>query len=118
MNREKMQAIGIDYDEGVKRFAGHTNLYEKFVIKFIDDPSYQALIQAMDADDVENAFRAAHTLKGIAGNLSFHCITEPLTPMVEALRTGNLEAAKEKYPALKSEYEKVCACIRASADEG
>ncbi len=37
---------------------------KKFVLKFLDDNSYANLKEAIAAGNVEEAFRAAHTLKG------------------------------------------------------
>ena len=37
----------------------------KFVRMFERDPSYQGLVDAMDAGDYDEAFRMAHTLKGV-----------------------------------------------------
>lgn len=39
MNREKLIAAGIDYDDGLKRMSGNEALYEKFLIN-----SYRMII--------------------------------------------------------------------------
>ena len=55
-------AIESNYEEVLGRFAGNKMLVEKFARKFLDDPSYQTLVETMDKADYEEAFRAAHTL--------------------------------------------------------
>mgnify|MGYP000290853416 FL=1 len=56
------------------------------------------LTQAMDAGDVETAFRAAHTLKGICANLGFKSLFEVSYEITEALRAGDMEQAKVMWP--------------------
>lgn len=49
---------------------GNEALLERFLKKFPQDENYQKLCAAMEASDWEAALTAAHTLKGICGNLS------------------------------------------------
>ena len=44
----------------------------KFVKMFFDDPVNSQLCGAMENDDFEAAFRAAHTLKGLAVGMGVH----------------------------------------------
>ena len=37
MDREKCINAGIDYDQGVNRFMGNKELYEKYALKFLDE---------------------------------------------------------------------------------
>ena len=64
------QEMGGNYTEVCGRLPSQ-RLVEKFVRKFLDDRSYAELTAAMAAGDHDAAFRAAHTLKGVAANLSF-----------------------------------------------
>lgn len=111
MNREKCIQAGIDYDQGVNRFMGNTGLYEKFALKFLDDPTFAKLQEALDAKDVEEGFNMAHTLKGVAGNLSFNTFLDAVIPVVEALRSKNMDLALELFPQAKSEYERLMAAL-------
>ena len=43
-------------------------LVRKFVLKYPNDPSFGQLKDALAAQDWETAFRASHTLKGVAQN--------------------------------------------------
>ena len=69
-------------------------LVEKFARKFLDDPSYQTLVETMDKADYEEAFRAAHTLKGVCANLGFTQLFKVSSDLTEELRGGNPDAAK------------------------
>ena len=68
---ELLAANGVDYAEAMERFGGNKELYKKIAVKFIDDPHYAGLREALDRNDAEEAYLHAHTLKGVAGNLSF-----------------------------------------------
>ena len=63
-----------DY-EGVLGRMRKESLVEKFVLKFLNDPSMDALRQGIAAKDRETAFRAAHTIKGVAQNLGFTAVS-------------------------------------------
>ena len=43
----------------------------RFVNKFPADGSYRLLLDSIASSNVEEAFRAAHTIKGVAQNLGF-----------------------------------------------
>ena len=44
-------------------------IVDRFIRKFLDDPSYNLLISSLNDKNYEEAFRAAHTLKGLCLNL-------------------------------------------------
>ena len=58
----------------------------KFIGKYPADTSWESLESAMDSQDWEAAFRAAHTLKGVAQNLGFQKLYLASTALTEALR--------------------------------
>lgn len=107
MNRYLLSQVGIDYEEGVHRFNDKTELYEKFLIRFPQDQSYFQLEAALEAQDVEKSFQAAHALKGVTGNLSINSLHKTTLPLVEALRQGNLEHAPELFAPVQQLYVKV-----------
>ena len=61
----------------------------------------------LDADiAVEDALARFmnHTLKGVTGNLSMQALYRQTCAMVEDLRAGALEDARQKLPALQAQY--------------
>ena len=62
--------IGGDYEDVLKRLNSDITV-KRFVIKFLKDESFEKLCIAMAERNADNAFRAAHTLKGICLNLGF-----------------------------------------------
>lgn len=113
MNKLELTRAGIDVAEGINRMNGMQALYEKFLYRFPTDENYNALLNAMAADDVEAAFRAGHALKGLAGNLSINRLYHDLRPLVDALRSGELAAARQHLPAVQADYDAVLAALTA-----
>lgn len=112
MNRELLENVGINYAEGLHRFSGHANIYEKLLKRFPDEPTHIALDEAMEKEDVDAAFAAAHTLKGNTGNLSIDALYRGIFPLVEALRSKDMALAKTLYPEFKEKYEEVVNTIK------
>jgi histidine phosphotransfer protein HptB len=85
-------------------------LVRKFLGKFKDDKSFGELTAALEAGDVETAFRAAHTMKGVCANLGLDSLFKLSSDVTEILRPkaeGAVEEAKKKLPDLEKEYKRV-----------
>lgn len=80
---------GIDYAEAMERFCGNESLFARIAVKYLDDPHVDALEAAMASGDAAAAEREAHSLKGVAGNLSF----APLRPG----RASHRCTARQRY---------------------
>lgn len=90
MDQEACKNHGIEYEDGLARFVGNVALYEKFLKQFPDDPCYKQLKEALDKQDIDTAFQAAHTLKGVTGNLSMKDLYDKVCVVVEQLRIKDL----------------------------
>ena len=84
--QECYTALEGDYEEVLSRLYSEA-LVKKFVGKFLADQSFQQLESSLNAEDYDEAFRAAHTLKGVAQNLSFTKLYHSSHEITEALRT-------------------------------
>ena len=73
--RECYEAMGADYD-GVMGRLRSERMVQKFALKFLADPSYELLTSSMAAENYEEAFRAAHTIKGVCQNLGFTALAK------------------------------------------
>ncbi|MDD2978917.1 MAG: Hpt domain-containing protein [Hespellia sp.] len=107
MNIQVLKGAGINYDAGVKRFSGKAQLYEKFLEKFVDDPNFDSLEEALKEGNTDLAFRSSHTLKGIVGNLSMDTFYADLCELVEMLRAQKSEGVDQQFAKLKTEYEEL-----------
>lgn len=105
--REKLLSAGIETETAIERFMGNEALYLKFLLRFENDESYSRLCDAMERGDCQDAFVAAHTLKGVCGNLSINRMENILREQVEYLRGGKLDKAQKMMEGLTAEYEQV-----------
>ena len=106
------EAWGGNYDEALGRLMTE-RLMQKFVLKFLNEGSYELLLTALDAKDGEAAFRAAHTLKGVCLNLSFDKLIHSVEPLCEAVRHGWTDDALSLAEPVKVDYQQTIAAIRA-----
>ena len=87
-------------------------LVQKFILKFLDDPSYDQLCVAMANGDCNAAFMAAHTLKGICANLGLTQLLQSSCALTELLRAGNLSGSGDAYGEVQTDYAAVMETIR------
>lgn len=107
---ECYQAMGADYEEVFGRLRSE-RLITKFVLKFPGDPSFSQLQSTLEEKNVEEAFRAAHTLKGVAQNLGFTPLYEATATLTEVLRACNLPEDENMMNAVAKEYKRTVAAI-------
>ena len=69
--QEFYDSIDESYENVSSRMMGNQKLVEKFVRKFLDDPTYEQIKEAVDKMDYDEILRTTHTMKGIASNLEF-----------------------------------------------
>lgn len=82
---ECYQKMGGNYSEVSTRLPSN-RLIEKFVFKFLEDKSFEILCGEIENGNRKEAFRAAHTLKGVCANLSFTRLLQSVTLLTEELR--------------------------------
>lgn len=68
--------MGGDYQEVISRLRSD-RLVQKFVLKFLDDKSFELFCSSMESKNYEEAFRAVHTIKGICQNLALSGCKNP-----------------------------------------
>ena len=83
--RECYEVIGGNYEAVLERLHSEA-LIRRFTLKFLEDQSYLQLKQALENKNFEDAFRGAHTLKGVCQNLSFDHLYEVSNELTELLR--------------------------------
>lgn len=109
--QECYTAIGGDYDDVLGRLRSE-KMIEKFVFKFLDDLSYELLCSSMREQNREEAFRAAHTIKGICQNLSFTRLYNSSSKLCEALRNSWEPEAPELKLLVDEDYKLTADAIR------
>ena len=111
MNMEAMEAAGIHYAAGLQRFSGRADLYEKFLKRFGEDENFSQLEKAVAAGETQEAFRYAHALKGVSGNLSLDRFYSTLVLLVEKLRVGEADGTQELMQKLCTEYDSIVCAV-------
>ena len=99
-------AIGSDYKSVEKRL-GNLQTVEYFVEKFTKDLTFSQLENAMDSKSAEDAFRAAHTLKGLSLNLGLDNLYKISYELTEKLRAKNLTGTEELFKKAKEQYDAI-----------
>ena len=111
--KECYRKLGGDYDEVLTRLYSE-DMIRRFLIKFLNDGTYKLLLEKLEAQDYQEAFRAAHTLKGVCDNLGLSNLRKSSSMLTEALRTGN---PSEDLVVLKNkvciDYEQAVSAIQA-----
>ena len=111
---ECYQELGGSYAEVCTRLPC-PRLVEKFAAKFLEDQSFETLCKEMEAGCRQEAFRSAHTLKGVCANLSFTRLLESSARLTEELRPESAAIPDAAFPLLEEvrrDYQVTTAAIR------
>ena len=99
--------IGIDTEGALQRFAGNSAMYQKFLLKFPQDENYGKIAPALSRGDWDAALTAAHTLKGVSGNLGMNRLFRACSNVVTLLRTADYAGAAQAYIELMNAHEEI-----------
>lgn len=107
--KAELEKMGMDVDTTVKRFMGNEALYLKFLYKYQNDQSVASIQQNINDQNAEEAFKSAHTLKGVAANLGLDPIARHASDIVELLRGKSQfsEVDTDKLNALNAELHTI-----------
>lgn len=105
--------MGADYNGVLSRLMKDERI-QKFLLMFLNDPSYTLLCSSMKNENAEDAFRAAHTIKGVGQNLSLTPLYESASRLSDFLRGKSdiSDDARAEFQTLTKEYEKTAEAIR------
>ncbi len=111
--KECYDNIGADYEDVLGRLRKDERI-QKFLLKFLDDKSYELLCNSMDAGDMNEAFRAAHTLKGVCQNLSLTPLYRSSSVLADRLRDGQEygEDVAVLVEQVEKDYTHMMGCIK------
>jgi len=84
---------------------------EKFALMYLKDDSFSNLQAAVEAGNIADSFRAAHTMKGVAANLAFSELQQAASNLTEQLRPQVDVADKALFETVKAAHEKVVAAL-------
>ncbi len=112
---DELKEWGCDIDGAMERFMDDRELYESCLETVLEDASFAQLKVELEAGNVEKAFDAAHTLKGVCGNMGLTPMFDTDVQIVEPLRAGNIDGLMGFYDELMAEKDKLADIMRRNA---
>ena len=111
--KECYDTFGGNYDEVVSRLRTDERI-GRFLQKVVADGSYQLLIDSIASGNVDEAFRAAHTMKGVCGNLSITRLGTSSSALCEYLRDKRVldDNVTSMLETVKVDYKLTIDCIK------
>lgn len=104
---ENIASYGIDYADAMDRFGGNVDLYKRLALRYLDDSHFDGCVAAMTVGDYDEAYREAHSLKGVAGNLSFDQLYNVSSMVCKNLREGEPVAASRLLEDLELAHKRI-----------
>ncbi len=109
MKLEDLIAYGADVDSGLARCMGNEALYLRLVETVKGDDGFAQLEEALRDGRLDDAFEAAHALKGVLSNLALAPLAKPVDVITELLRGRKVM----DYAGLLAEIERELTRLRA-----
>ena len=110
--RECYELLGEDYDSVIQRLECDEANVEPAIREFLYDEHFITFVDAMNEHAVEKAFRAAHTMKGIAANLGFEKFRSVFSEITEYLRKGDYDNAHDLLVPVGKEYIRIISVLK------
>jgi len=101
----KLNAYGMDVTGTMARFGGNEALMMRFLLGFPKDQTMGSLRDAMTSGNREAQKVAAHSLKGLSGNLGLTPVFEASSAMMDTLRANEDTDVSSLYDALEQAYQ-------------
>ena len=101
-----------DVQGAIKRFCGNEALYISCLQMFLEDTTIEDLKRAIEAQSWDEAFTAAHALKGLAGNMGFVPLMHSMGPLVVLIRGGRVQEINDCVMQINSNYRDITDAIR------
>lgn len=115
MNPLQLRALalrGTDVQGAVRRFCGDEALYVSCLDAFLHDTTITELNAAVGKQAWDEAFTAAHALKGLAGNMGFVPLMHSTGQLVILIRGGRLKEIGDGIALVNSSYRDIVDAIR------
>ena len=80
-------------------------LIERMIRKFMENNSYNAIIDAYNAKNIKEVFVLAHSFKGVTGNLALTSLYNIASDLTELTRDKEEADIDSEIAKLKTEYK-------------
>ena len=111
LSMETLKDYGVKTNQGLERCCNMEAFYFKMITASVNDGNFEKLGKALEANDLQEAFEAAHALKGIAGNLALDPLYDAVCDIVEPLRSKTEMDYSEKYRKVMEARDRLAAII-------
>lgn len=108
---EELKTLGVDIEEALNRLNRNEALLKKLLGSFVKTIKSYYVQPDFDCDDYTETAEKAHAIKGTAGNLSITPVYEAYTRIVDLLRAGQPEQAKEVLNEVLPVQDDIIKCI-------
>lgn len=108
----------IDVDGALYRLFNDKDLYISLIDSFKQDNTIYELSDSIKAKAWNDAFTAAHALKGLAGNLGFISLLFTSAKLVVLIRKGEIKEIDEAFNNVLIAYKEVINAINNSKKRG
>lgn len=109
--KECYEAMGENYEDVIGRLLTDARV-EKYLIKFKDGNDMQKIVDSLEEEDYESAFRNVHNIKGLSMNLGFAKLRDSSAVLCEELRDGKPDGdISPLLETVKKDYDAVIAAI-------
>lgn len=105
--KNNLVEAGIDVDGAVARFVNNETLFVTYLKTFPGQEQYNNIKPNIEKKDYDEAYKAAHAIKGIAGNLGIIPVFDSVNKMLSLMK--NPESADDFHAnllALNDEFDK------------
>ena len=110
MNERQAHALSLrhtDISGAVQRLGGDEAVYERCLRDFLYDATAEQLDQAIEGSFWDEAFTAAHALKGVAGNMGFVPLMHSTGQLLVLIRGGRMQDIPAALERVNSSYRDI-----------
>ena len=108
---ETLNEFGVNTKEGLTRCMNNEKFYFRMIKMGLASDQFDKLGAALENNKLDEAFEAAHALKGVLGNLALTPVYNPLAEMTELLRAGKSEDYVTMYKPILELRNKLLALV-------
>lgn len=101
----------VDVEGALERLSNDMDMYKMILTAFPEDSTMSELKEALKEKNWDEAFTAAHALKGLAGNLGFTGLFYALGELVIIIRAGKVNDMEESFNSVQEFYDDIIQVI-------
>lgn len=109
--QEEIEALGVDYDVILDRFAGNMQLYASCLAMFAAEDKTAEIERAFATRDFAALERLAHAAKGTSATMGLDALSGLCGTVVQAVRENRLDDIDAQVSAMLDAYRAVLAAL-------